>query len=111
MSSPAATAATIATLSSWKSRTTMNTTAGTPESMRPFQPPKSWTKCLTERSCSGADSATDRPQLVGRVVDRDLAVVLGEAAAGHQRATGVDPPDPASTEPDERDGAGAVVQL
>src|SRR4051812_17619806 len=102
------------------SRVTTKTVAGRALSNRPRPPPSASTKVVADTSprsargvsSSGASSSgTGRTQLVRRVVDRRPTVLSGQPTVDDDVAAGVDAADPPATEPDQRDGAGAVVQL
>src|SRR4051812_9975857 len=104
--------------------TATNTTAGRPLSTRPRLPPSCSTSagpsgCSPEMvrsssigsAASSGGSATGSAQLVRRVVDRRAAVLVGQPTTRDQGAAGLDAADPPTPQPDQRDGAGAVVQL
>src|SRR3954453_12539390 len=104
--------------------TPTNTTAGSPLSTSPRLPPSCSTSAgpsgcspemvrssSTGSAASPGASGTGGAQLVGRVVDGRPAVLVRQPAAGDERAAGLDAADPPAPQPDQRDGAGAVVQL
>src|SRR5215210_4939191 len=68
---------------------------------------------LSAGRCGAAGDRQPSPgaQLVPGVVDDPLALGVGEAAPRGEGAAGFDAGNPAATEPDEGDRAGAVEQL
>src|SRR3954454_15327789 len=114
-----------------KALATMNATVGSVASIIPRQPP-SWSstrwRSKTSVAPPGSSSASGRSigvpptpvtggrpspgaQLVVGVVHDPLAVEGGEAPAGGQRATRLDPGDAAAAQPDQRHRSRAVEQL
>src|SRR4051794_6451753 len=97
------------------SRVTTKTVAGRALSNRPRPPPSASTNVVAETSPRGSlltsSSGTGRTQLVRRVVDRGPTVLPGQSPVDDDGAARVDAADPPAAEPDQRDGAGSVVQL
>src|SRR3954469_7120297 len=97
------------------SRVTTKTVAGRALSNRPRPPPSASTNVVAETSPRGSlltsSSGTGRTQLVRRVVDRGPTVLPRQPPVDDDGTSRVDAADPPAAEPDQRDGAGAVVQL
>src|SRR3954452_5558032 len=104
--------------------TPTNTTAGRPLSTSPRLPPSCSTSAgpsgcspemvrwsSTGSAASPGASGTGGAQLVGRGVDGRPGARVRHPAAGDERAAGLDAADPPAPQPDQRDGAGALVQL
>src|SRR5664280_2789875 len=120
-----ATEAPTATLTSCsQTQATTKATVGSAVSNEPRAPPnadesrsriRDSTVCASTVSGAGVTmssrSATVRPDLIGRIEDRRYAVSVGHPSVRAQIGPRHDPTDPATAEPDEIHGLGAVVDL